>query len=102
MSDHIAEKFEEQGSTFDSFDYAEVDGVRVNAAVEKGSLVLSLSPEVLNALSAGEHELKVYFKDGLNAQAKYTINEAVEPDPTPTPDPTPITPEYVIPITGVE
>lgn len=100
----FVEKLEEPGSTFECFDHAEIDGVSVEVGKEEGSLVLSLSPELLNTLSAGEHELKVCFKDGLYAQAAFTINESTEPDPTPTPDPTPapVKPEYVIPVTGVE
>ncbi|MBQ9002859.1 MAG: hypothetical protein IJ087_13490 [Eggerthellaceae bacterium] len=62
--------------------------------VSSGSTVIDFTPEFLNGLAVGEHEVTVYFdgyEDGPGAEvaAYFTIVDSSHPSPQPTPTPTP-------------
>ena len=58
----------------------------------KGSVRITLKPSYLETLSIGRHTLNAYFSDGAIVPAYFTIRERIKPT----------TPDYVIPMTGVE
>ena len=65
-------------STFDCFDKVTVDGNPVSDKyfqTARGSLILTLSSEYLDTLSAGSHNIKITFTDG-EAQVAVTIKKA--------------------------
>lgn len=65
-------------STFDCFDKVTVDGITVidkYFQTARGSLILTLSSEYLDTLSAGSHNIKITFTDG-EAQVAVTIQKA--------------------------
>ena len=62
-------------ATFDNFDNVTVDGNPLSDKYyqkERGSLILTLSSEYLDTLSAGSHNIKITFTDG-EAQVAVTI-----------------------------
>ena len=65
-------------ATFDNFDNVTVDGNPLSDKYyqkERGSLILTLSSEYLDTLSAGSHNIKITFTDG-EAQVAVTILKA--------------------------
>ena len=65
-------------ATFDNFDNVTVDGNPLSDKhyqKERGSLILTLSSEYLDTLSAGSHNIKITFTDG-EAQVAVTIQKA--------------------------
>ena len=93
-------------STYESFISLQLDGKDFTEYSKKeGSLVVTLSDEVLNKLSVGEHTLTASFNSGkidgvfdetLTASVSFAVKEKEEPKPEPKPTP------YVLPKTGVE
>ena len=72
--------------TFSQFDGIWVDGKLIdpsNYTAEKGSVIVTLKPSFLNSLSAGEHSIIAYFKDGKHVSSKFHIAANVKPTPTP-------------------
>lgn len=56
-----------------------VDGVPVDGkyfTAEEGSVIITIIPEFLNTLSAGEHTLKVNFINSVSVTSKFTIKSA--------------------------
>lgn len=72
--------------TFSLFDKAMVDNrvLTMNAdyTIASGSLILTLKPAFLDALSVGEHTLTVLFADG-KAESRFTVSRAAEPKELP-------------------
>ncbi len=67
-------------ASFRKFKFIKVDGKRVskeNYTAEKGSTIITLSPEYMDTLDAGKHTLKVLFEDGY-AQVKFTVLEGAK------------------------
>ena len=80
--------------TFDSYTGAEMDGKAIpeeQTARAKGSLILTVKKAYMETLAAGNHKLKINFRDS-SVEMPVTIH-AAEPTPTrsPTPKPTPKT-----------
>ena len=70
-------------STFDCFDKVTVDGNTVSDKyyqTARGSLILTLSSEYLDTLSADSHNIKITFTDG-EAQVSVTIKNKPSPVP---------------------
>ena len=70
-------------STFDCFDKVTVDGNTVSDKyyqTARGSLILTLTSEYLDTLSAGSHNIKITFTDG-EAQVSVTIKNKPSPVP---------------------
>ena len=66
-------------SMFDNHVYVEGKLIdKDNYTSESGSTIITLKQSYLNTLSAGEHTLKVAFKDGAEVEAKFTIAKAEE------------------------
>ena len=64
---------------YEQFDYAELDGVRLEESAydrRRGGLILDLHAELLEGLSEGTHSLNVSFKDGRSTAASFTVTEA--------------------------
>ena len=101
----------DDSQTFENAEYWAVDGVTVPLIMQDpvtgvdvvaskkvpGSVIITLYPVYLNTLSAGEHTLTVYFKNGETASAKFTIVAEAETTTTATP-----TPAASVPATGEE
>jgi hypothetical protein len=59
-----------------------VDGAAVDAKsyeAKIGSVIITLKPEYLETLAAGEHTLTVMFDDGDDVTVKFTIEEPLTP-----------------------
>ena len=85
---------ENDNATFESYTGAEMDGKVIPAeqtAKAKGSLILTVKKAYMETLAAGNHKLKINFRDS-SVEMPVTIH-AAEPTPTrsPTPKPTPKT-----------
>ena len=61
--------------TFDSFDYADIDGKKVDVNASKGSVIANVAADELNKLSVGNHVITAHFNDGKTASASFVINE---------------------------
>ncbi len=76
--------------TFTKFKGITIDGTAVEETMydkEAGSLILTLKPESLETLDAGEHTLEAEFEDGTGI-ASFNITEAEkEPEPSSEPEP---------------
>ncbi len=67
-------------ASFRKFKSIRVDGKKVASkyyTAEKGSTIITLSPEYLDTLDSGKHTLKVLFSDGY-AQVKFTVLEGAK------------------------
>nr|MCR4950671.1 hypothetical protein [Solobacterium sp.] len=77
--------------TFTKFKGITIDGTAVEEtmyAKEAGSLVLTLKPEYLETLDAGEHALEAEFEDGTGTASFIIAEEEAEPEPSADPEPT--------------
>jgi hypothetical protein len=69
-------------ATFAHFVGIMVDGAAVEAKsyeAKIGSVIITLKPEYLETLAAGEHTLTVMFDDGDDVTVKFTIEEPLTP-----------------------
>ncbi len=67
--------------TFSHFKGILVDGKAVDASdytAESGSVIIKLNPSFLETLTVGEHVLTAQFDDAADAEADFTVKEAVE------------------------
>ena len=80
--------------TIGKFDSVLVDGNEVaksNYTAVKGSVIITLSPSYLETLSVGEHTLTAVFNDYKTSTVSFKVVAR----------PTPVTPDYVVPKTGI-
>lgn len=85
---YVVHRSVDDSETFSLFVGIQVDDVDVSAEnydAKSGSLILNLKPSYLSTLSAGEHTLKILFKDG-TISIKFEV-EPIDPSPTATPKP---------------
>lgn len=85
---YVVHRSVDDSETFSLFVGIQVDDVDVSADnydAKSGSLILNLKPSYLSTLSAGEHTLKILFKDG-TISIKFEV-KPIDPSPTATPKP---------------
>ena len=103
----VIHRSENDDETFSKYKGVTMDGKEIPEkyiTLGKGSLILTVSKEYLETLSAGNHELEMSFAEGkVSTTVKISAaqeKETDKPEPTESAEPEPIKPPKPVPQTG--